>query len=417
MNQQQSVEESGETEYETDSGSGETEYETETETEGTAQEGTYEESTDPNASYEESTDPNGTHTVSQEGTDGEEEFTYETSSDEETVSDEKRITIDGDNIGFSSNSKVFHSGQELSQSQQQQNGVDFGDVDPEDKLRNTPRQEQFKQMAGIYDQVDDKDKTYIVNPNEKDYRKAPPNENKFINNMAAGIDDNRPRGLDALKRDEPVSSPKKVAQVIDGNANIAEDVMMNDLKTKQNNGENLVSPQKQPMNVVRRGQHAGTVVPGNPRILQKNNSMAVNNQPPPAWEMGNNAGKQPSFNKAHDHNLVNKTHADDKPVGKSRQEVYKNQKTAKKEFDNYTTHKGVNNNMPPKRNILGGGKVRRRGEYESNSITTLDDDRFDPRSRDEIRRDIESLLKNNFRIKSDNQRKKSKSFTHLLSQI
>ena len=60
-----------------------------------------------------------------------------------------------------------------------------------------------------------------------------------------------------------------------------------------------------------------------------------------------------------------------------------------------------------KQKTIGKNNVnaRRRGDFDSESVTTLEDDRFDARTRDEIRRDIESLLKNNFRIKSDNQRK------------
>jgi hypothetical protein len=99
------------------------------------------------------------------------------------------------------------------------------------------------------------------------------------------------------------------------------------------------------------------------------------------WEIGSNIkSKQPNFNKDHEHNLIKKTNNDNKPVGKTRQEVYNNRKAAQKEFNKYT-------NNATRGGVIGRNNVnvRRRGEYESASITTLDEDRFDPRTRDEIR--------------------------------
>lgn len=98
--------------------------------------------------------------------------------------------------------------------------------------------------------------------------------------------------------------------------------MMNDLK----NENKVVQNSNNKMKVVRRGHNALTSVPTQGRFQQKKNTM-VNNQAAP-WEIGTAKGKQPNFEKIHEHNPVNKTNADSKPIGKTRQEIYNNRKAA-----------------------------------------------------------------------------------------
>jgi hypothetical protein len=78
----------------------------------------------------------------------------------------------------------------------------------EDQMRNTPRQEDFKKMAGIYNSKEEE--VYNVNPKAGEYQPQPPNENNFVNDLMKGAQGDRPRGLEALKRDEAPAPKVKV---------------------------------------------------------------------------------------------------------------------------------------------------------------------------------------------------------------